>query len=62
MTCWDSSTGQGGEDSADRKKNELKAPWYTMTATEIHSFVFRPGIDAEALAVAAARLCHQTIA
>ncbi|WP_165975032.1 RNaseH domain-containing protein [Nonomuraea deserti] len=61
-TRWDAPLGEAGEKAADRRKNELKAPWYTMTATEIHPFVLRPEIDAEALAIATARLCHQTIA
>ncbi|GII89729.1 hypothetical protein Ssi03_77190 [Sphaerisporangium siamense] len=61
-TRWDAPIGKGGDNAADREKNELKAPWYTMTATEIHPFVFSAEIDAEALAIATARLCHQTIA
>ncbi|WP_131738708.1 RNaseH domain-containing protein [Actinomadura roseirufa] len=62
LTRWHASIGKGGENAADRRKNELKAPWYTMTNTGIHPIVLGPGIDGAALAHATARLCHQTIA
>ncbi|GAA0956350.1 RNaseH domain-containing protein [Actinocorallia libanotica] len=62
FTRWHASLGKAGEEASERRKNELKAPWYTMTTTGIHPIVLQPGINGAALAHAVARLCHQTIA
>lgn len=60
-TRWQADPGKGGEQEESREKNELKAPWYTMTATEIYPVAVDEDISSAALAHATARLCHQTI-
>ncbi|MFD4170504.1 RNaseH domain-containing protein [Streptomyces albidoflavus] len=61
MTRWDADPGRGGEEG-ERETNELKSPWWAITATEIYPIGVAGGIDRTMLARATARLCHQTIA
>ncbi|WP_405818002.1 RNAseH domain-containing protein [Streptomyces sp. NBC_01390] len=43
------------------RKGEMPQNWYSMTATEIYPLACAEGVSAEALAVATAKLCHQTL-
>ncbi|MGW7337616.1 RNaseH domain-containing protein [Streptomyces sp. NPDC054808] len=61
ITRWDADPGKGGEEG-ERETNELKAPWWAVTATEIYPVGVADGVDRTMLARATARLCHQTIA
>ncbi|MFG2698022.1 RNaseH domain-containing protein [Kitasatospora sp. NPDC048407] len=61
ITRWDADPGKGG-DEGERETNQLKTPWWAMTATEIYPVGVADGIDRTMLARATARLCHQTIA
>ncbi|MFE3558556.1 RNaseH domain-containing protein [Streptomyces sp. NPDC059193] len=45
-----------------RTKNEVRANWYAMNATEIYPVAVAPGIDRGDLAKTTARLCHQPLA
>lgn len=60
-TRWHADPGKSSENAGERERNELKAPWYTMTATEIYPVAVSSSVSREALAIATARLCHQTI-
>ncbi|MFI2632326.1 RNaseH domain-containing protein [Streptomyces collinus] len=53
--------GIRGEEG-ERETNELKTPWWAITATEIYPVGVADGVDRTMLARATARLCHQTIA
>lgn len=57
LTRWDADPGRGGEEG-ERETNELKTPWWTMTAAEIYPVSVLAGADTRTTA----RLCHQTIA
>ncbi|MFE2023533.1 RNAseH domain-containing protein [Streptomyces sp. NPDC059499] len=46
----------------DKLKSEVSPNWYTMNATEIYPVSTADGIDREALASLAARLCHKPLA
>jgi hypothetical protein len=66
-TRW--SADPGSSDPKDRRKNEVRAPWYTMTATEIYPIIAATSagletapIEPQSLALMAARLCHQPLA
>ncbi|MGW1277098.1 RNaseH domain-containing protein [Streptomyces tsukubensis] len=61
ITRWDADPGKGGEEG-ERETNELKSPWWAITATEIYPVGVANGVDRTMLARATARLCHQTIA
>ncbi|WP_443048030.1 RNaseH domain-containing protein [Streptomyces sp. NBC_00252] len=61
ITRWDADPGKGGEEG-DRETNELKTPWWAMTATEIYPVGVAGGVDQTMLVRATARLCHQTVA
>ncbi|WP_329025681.1 RNaseH domain-containing protein [Streptomyces sp. NBC_00690] len=61
ITRWDADPGKGGEEG-ERETNELKSPWWAVTATEIYPVGVANGVDRTTLARATARLCHQTIA
>jgi hypothetical protein len=59
-TRWTAS--HGSSDPADRRKNEVKPNWFTMTATEIYPIVTTTAVEPQSLALLAARLCHQPLA
>ncbi|AJE81753.1 hypothetical protein SLNWT_1377 [Streptomyces albus] len=61
ITRWDADPGKAGDED-ERETNELKSPWWAMTATEIYPVAVADGIDSAMLARTTARLCHQTIA
>ncbi|MFJ2034146.1 RNaseH domain-containing protein [Streptosporangium sp. NPDC087985] len=61
FTRWDADPGRAG-DVGERETNQLKTPWYAITATEIYPVGIGKGVDKAMLARATARLCHQTIA
>ncbi|EGG48279.1 hypothetical protein RKD19_000007 [Streptomyces canus] len=71
ITRW--SASHGSSDPDNRRKNEVRPNWYSMTATEIYPIVTAvpagtgenpdtTPIEPQSLALAAARLCHQTLA
>ncbi|WP_432177121.1 RNaseH domain-containing protein [Streptomyces sp. Tue6028] len=71
ITRW--SASHGSSDPENRRKNEIRPNWYSMTATEIYPIITaRPAgtgenpdtalIEPQSLALAAARLCHQPLA
>ncbi|MGW0954776.1 RNaseH domain-containing protein [Streptomyces sp. NPDC002545] len=71
ITRW--SASHGSSDPENRRKNEVRQNWYSMTATEIYPIITaaRAGnsagqseatIEPQPLALAAARLCHQPLA
>jgi hypothetical protein len=60
-TRWRAKPGVASTDAAERRENELNAPWYSTTTREINPMYTRAGYDREALAVAAARLSHQAL-
>ena len=65
-TRW--SADPGSSDPKDRRKNEVRANWYSMTATEIYPIITASGrpdttpVEPQSLALMAARLCHQPLA
>lgn len=59
-TRWTASYGSNVE--GELAKNEMRANWYTMNATEIFVIPLRDGVDSRALATMTARLCHQPLA
>ncbi|GHJ49064.1 hypothetical protein Cs7R123_64060 [Catellatospora sp. TT07R-123] len=59
-TRWTASYGSNVE--GELAKNEMRANWYTMNATEIFVIPLREGVDSRALAAMTARLCHQSLA
>ncbi|MER5905152.1 RNaseH domain-containing protein [Streptomyces mirabilis] len=69
-TRWTAS--HGSNDPENRQKNEVRQNWYSMTATEIYPIITTDTskddsengttIEPQALALAAARLCHQPLA
>jgi hypothetical protein len=59
-TRWTADHGSSVE--GERRKNEMRANWYTMTATEIYVIPRTEDIPADALARTTARLCHQSLA
>lgn len=58
-TRWEAKKSVQSQVAAERRKGEMPQNWYSMTATEIYPIAFDPRISREALAVAAAKLCHQ---
>lgn len=58
-TRWDASPAVF--DGAVKKKSEIKQNWYSMTTTEIFPIGIRPGLSGRALAIAVAKLSHQTL-
>ncbi len=59
-TRWTADHGSNVE--GNRRKNEMRATWYTMTATEVYAIPRTEEIPADALARVTARLCHQSLA
>ncbi|MFG3398715.1 RNaseH domain-containing protein [Streptomyces parvus] len=69
ITRW--SASHGSSDAENRRKNEVRPNWYSMTATEIYPIITTPAssmnqntapVEPQSLALAAARLCHQPLA
>lgn len=60
-TRWDAQRSVYSEDPKQRRKGEMPEPWYTMTATEIFPIALNDRVVHEALAIATAQLCHQTL-
>lgn len=60
-TRWDAKRSVHSEKKEERRKGEMPQNWYSMTATEIYPLACTEGVSAEALAVATAKLCHQTL-
>lgn len=59
-TRWTASHGSNVE--GELKKNEMRANWYAMNATEIYVIPLRDDVPAVPLARTTARLCHQSLA
>ncbi|MEU4702830.1 RNaseH domain-containing protein [Nonomuraea dietziae] len=59
-TRWTASHGSNVE--GELKKNEMRANWYAMNATEIYVIPLRDDVPAAPLARMTARLCHQSLA
>ncbi|MFD3538265.1 RNaseH domain-containing protein [Streptomyces sp. NPDC058662] len=60
-TWWDAKRSVHSKKKEERRKDELPQNWYSMTGTEIHPIACSEGASEEALAVATAKLCHQTL-
>ncbi len=60
-TRWDAKRSVISENREERRKSEMPEPWYSMTATEIFPIALNDRVSHEALAVATAQLCHQTL-
>ncbi|MET8331081.1 RNaseH domain-containing protein [Streptomyces sp. NPDC005181] len=60
-TRWDAKRSVHSEKKEERRKGEMPQNWYSMTATEIYPLACAEGVSAEVLAVATAKLCHQTL-
>ncbi|MGW1055956.1 RNaseH domain-containing protein [Streptomyces sp. NPDC002521] len=62
ITRW--SASHGSSDPENRRKNEVRQNWYSMTATEIYPIITAAStaVEAQSLALATARLCHQPLA
>ncbi len=71
ITRW--SASHGSSDPDNRRKNEVRPNWYSMTATEIYPIITASPagtgenldtapIEPQPLALTAARLCHQPLA
>ncbi|MCK2245275.1 MULTISPECIES: RNaseH domain-containing protein [unclassified Crossiella] len=58
-TRWDAKPSVSSERKEERRKGEMPQNWYSMTANEIYPLACAEDVSAEALAVAAAKLCHQ---
>ena len=59
-TRWTADHGSSAE--GDLRRNETRATWYAMNATEIFVIPVARNIDCSALARMTARLCHQPLA
>jgi hypothetical protein len=59
-TRWTADYGSSAE--GDRRRNEMRATWYAMNATEIYVIPVAAAVDCRALAKITARLCHQPLA
>jgi hypothetical protein len=59
-TRWTADHGSSTE--GDLRKNEMRATWYAMNATEIYVIPIAATVDCRALAKITARLCHQPLA
>lgn len=59
-TRWTADHGSSAE--GDLRRNEMRATWYAMNATEIFIIPVAKNIDCGALARMTARLCHQPLA
>jgi RNaseH domain of pPIWI_RE len=59
-TRWTADHGSSAE--GDLRRNEMRATWYAMNATEIFMIPVARNIDCSALARMTARLCHQPLA
>jgi hypothetical protein len=59
-TRWRADPGSSVE--GEMRRNEIKANWYSMNATEIYVIPIRPDVDPGALSKITARLCHQPLA
>ena len=59
-TRWTADHGSNAE--GDLRRNEVRATWYAMNATEIYVIPIREAVDSAALAKITARLCHQPLA
>jgi RNaseH domain of pPIWI_RE/pPIWI_RE module N-terminal domain/MID domain of pPIWI_RE len=60
-TRWDAKPSVQSDKKEERRKGEMPQNWYSMTATEIFPIVCGAGVSQEALAIATAQLCHQTL-
>ncbi len=60
-TRWDAKRSVQSDNRAERRKGEMPQNWYSMTATEIYPLSYAADLPQEALAIATAKLCHQTI-
>ncbi|WP_161849174.1 RNaseH domain-containing protein [Frankia sp. ACN1ag] len=60
-TRWDARRSVWSDNKAERRKGEMSQNWYSMTATEIYPLTYKDTVPADALAIATAKLCHQTI-
>ncbi len=59
-TRWTADPGSNVQ--GELRRNEIKANWYSMNATEIFIMPMCPDVDLSALAKMTARLCHQPLA
>jgi hypothetical protein len=59
-TRWTADHGSSAE--GNLRRNEVRANWYAMNATEIYVIPVQKNIDCHALAKITARLCHQSLA
>jgi len=59
-TRWTADHGSSTE--GDLRRNEMRATWYAMNATEIYVIPIAQTVDSRALAKITARLCHQPLA
>jgi hypothetical protein len=59
-TRWTADHGSSTEGAL--RRNEMRATWYTMNATEIYVIPVAKAVDCRALAKITARLCHQPLA
>ncbi len=59
-TRWTADHGSSVE--GNLRRNEVRANWYAMNATEIYVIPVQKDIDCHALAKITARLCHQPLA
>ncbi|BDU04547.1 RNaseH domain-containing protein [Nocardia cyriacigeorgica] len=60
-TRWDAARSVHSDDPKERRRSEMPQNWYSMTTTEIYPMFARTHVDAEALAITTANLCHQTM-
>ncbi|MDF5758380.1 RNaseH domain-containing protein [Spongiactinospora sp. TRM90649] len=60
-TRWDAKRSVYSEKKEERRKGEMPQNWYSMTASEIYPLSCADGVPEEDLAVATAKLCHQTL-
>ncbi|WP_328928465.1 RNAseH domain-containing protein [Streptomyces sp. NBC_00190] len=60
-TRWDAKRSVHSEKKEECCKGELPENWYSMTGPEIYPITCSEGDSEEALAVATAKLCHQTL-
>ncbi|WP_169332357.1 RNaseH domain-containing protein [Nocardia brevicatena] len=61
-TRWDAARSVYSDNPKERRKSEMPQNWYSMTTTEIYPMFAAPRVDAQALAITTANLCHQTMA
>ncbi|WP_371782549.1 RNaseH domain-containing protein [Streptosporangium subroseum] len=60
-TRWDAKRSVYSEKKEERRKGEISQNWYSMTASEIYPLSCADGVSEEAIAIATAKLCHQTL-